>query len=348
MKTCWIPFAAIAALLVSLGAHSGEIEAPKPLYRDPVHDGAADPLVIWNHEEEQWFMFYTNRRANLPSDEIDGVSWVHGTRLGIAESSGGANWTYRGEAAINLPPEFGEEDETQWAPEVLEHGGTYHMYLTVAPGIFSDWGHPRDIVHLTSEDLLTWDYESTLDLASDRVIDACVFQLDDGTWRLWYNNERDGKSIYYADSPDLYTWEDRGKVESTSEQPGEGPKVFRWKDAYWMLVDVWNGLAVYRSSNAREWTRQERDLLSEPGKGLDDQVIGQHADVAVSGDRAYLFYFTHPGRLGPDVAQGGAGAVDDFYAFRRSSIQVAELTHEDGALTADRNAPTFIRLQPPE
>jgi hypothetical protein len=40
-------------------------------------------------------------------------------------------------------------------------------------------------------------------LASDRVIDACILQLPGGGWRLWYNNERDHKSIYFADSPDL-------------------------------------------------------------------------------------------------------------------------------------------------
>ena len=45
--------------------------APKPVFRDPVFDGAADPVVIWNRQEEKWFMFYTNRRAN--ADSLDGV-----------------------------------------------------------------------------------------------------------------------------------------------------------------------------------------------------------------------------------------------------------------------------------
>ena len=67
--------------------------ASKPLFRDPVYDGAADPVVIWNQKEKKWVMFYTNRRANEIG--LDGVTWVHGTRIGIAESSdGGANWQY--------------------------------------------------------------------------------------------------------------------------------------------------------------------------------------------------------------------------------------------------------------
>ena len=73
--------------------------APKPLYRDPVYDGAADPVLCWNYQEKKWLMFYTNRRANVA--DAEGVSWVHGTPIGIAESSdGGATWTYRCTANI--------------------------------------------------------------------------------------------------------------------------------------------------------------------------------------------------------------------------------------------------------
>ncbi|MEJ2702403.1 MAG: GDSL-type esterase/lipase family protein, partial [Sedimentisphaerales bacterium] len=255
--------------------------ATKPLFRDPVHDGAADPVLCWNPAETKWFMFYTNRRANVP--DAPGVAWVHGTRIGIAESSdGGANWTYRSTAKINY--RWGEC--SYWAPEVIEHDGTYHMYLTFVPGIFADWSHPRDIIHLTSRDLLNWKYECTLKLSSNRVIDACVIRLADGTWRMWYNNEVDHKSIYYADSPDLYTWEDRGKA--IGDQPGEGPKVFRWKGRYWMIVDVWRGLGVYSSNDCLTWTRQTGNLLEEPGNGPDDKVKGGHPDAVVSGDRAFL------------------------------------------------------------
>jgi hypothetical protein len=67
--------------------------ADKPLFRDPVFDGAADPTVIWNQNEKKWFMFYTNRLANV--NGLDGVGWVHGTRIGIAESADGwATWSY--------------------------------------------------------------------------------------------------------------------------------------------------------------------------------------------------------------------------------------------------------------
>lgn len=320
----------VAAAAADKSASRGKV-APKPLFRDPVYDGAADPVVVWNRRERRWFMLYTNRRAK--ATDAPGVEWVHGTRIGVAESvDGGATWKYRGTAEID----YGPGDYTHWAPDVVYHAGTYHMYLTIVPGIFKDWNATRDIVHLTSTDLLKWKYESTLKLASDKVIDAAVARLPDGSWRMWYNNERDKKSIYYADSPDLYRWQERGKALG---ERGEGPKVFRWKNRYWMIIDIWRGLAVYGSDDLLKWTRQPKQILETPGRGADDAVKGGHADVVVSGERAFLFYFTHPGRR-------GASEKEDGYEQRRSSIQVVELELKGGEISCERDQPTRVLLRP--
>lgn len=318
-------------------ADRGKVAA-KPLFRDPVFDGAADPVVVYNAALGRWWMFYTNRRATAAG--LGGVTWVHGTRIGIAESSdAGASWTYVGEADIELPASMGGAQATHWAPDVI-HGpdGRYHMYLTVVPGVFEDWKHPRHIVHLISTDLRTWRGAAEIKLAGSNVIDAAVARLPEGGWRMWYNNETDKKSIYYADSTDLSTWTDRGRA--VGDQSGEGPKVFQWRGAWWMITDVWQGLGVYRSTDAVNWKRQPYNLLQAPGKGVDDQVIGGHPDVVVSGDRAWVFYFTHPGRKGPDAKKDGPEQ-------RRSSLQVVELGQDQasGWLTADRDAPTRIRLR---
>ncbi|MDR2673447.1 MAG: family 43 glycosylhydrolase, partial [Opitutaceae bacterium] len=276
-------------------------------------------------------MFYTNRRAKEGGGRS--VEWVHGCRIGIAESDdAGATWRHRGEAQIA----YGGRDATHWAPDIIEHGGVYHMFLTIVPGIFADWNHPREIVHLTGTDLLQWEYRSSLKLASERVIDPCVFPLPGGGWRLWYNNESDNKSIYYADSPDLFTWTDKGRAAGVGERPGEGPLVFQWRGHYWMAVDLWKGLGVYRSDDLLTWAAQPGELLlGQPGKGPDDNANGSHPGVVVAGDRAFLFYHTHPGRMGT-IHTG----EKDGYEQRRSSIQVVELREKDGVLSCDRDAPT--------
>jgi hypothetical protein len=342
MKLRPLFFALLTVLLGAplFAAPSGEIAA-KPLFRDPIYDGAADPIVVWNAQAERWWMFYTNRRANVPG--LSGVAWVHGSPIGIAESTDGVLWSYVGLADISVPEQVGGTQPTLWAPEIVTaDDGTHHMFLTIVPGIFETWQHPRRIVHLTSTDLKSWTYRSALALASDRVIDAGVYRLPNGTWRMWYNNERDRKSIYHADSADLFTWRDLGKTSGVGERPGEGPFVFAWKNRIWMLVDLWRGLGVYRSDDGETWTAQSTDLLNVPGKGTDDGVNGGHPGVVVSNDRAFLFYFTHPGRAGtinPDDKES--------LELRRSSIQVVELFEKDGILFCDRDAPTHIRLTPP-
>ncbi|MHC0442485.1 family 43 glycosylhydrolase [Flavobacterium sp. 3-210] len=304
--------------------------ASKPLFRDPIYDGAADPTIIWNEKEKKWFMFYTNRRAK--DSTAKGITWVHGTKIGVATSEDGAKWTYKDTCNIN----YKLKDVTYWAPDVTKYKNKYHMYLTIVPGIFNDWYHPRSIIHLTSSNLMDWNFESELKLASERCIDASVFQLPNGTWRMFYNNENDGKSIYYADSKDLYNWTDSG-VKIIKDR-GEGPKVFKWKGKNWMVTDSWRGLNIFSSEDFLNWKRQEKNILQTPGTGEDDKVIGGHPDVVINGDRAYIFYFTHPGRTPENKGI-------ESYETKRSSIQIAELQYINGEIICNRDEPVQINLK---
>ena len=314
-------------------AHQPPMPADKPLFRDPIHDGAADPTIIWNHIRGTWWMIYTNRRANVAG--LKGVSWVHGTHLGYAESTdNGRTWKYRG--VIQLP--IGTPDDAHWAPEIIHADGHYHMFLSFVPGIHDDWSGTREMHQLISDDLIHWRHVQQIPLASNRVIDACVHRLPDGSWRLWYNNEADRKSIYTADSPDLFRWTDTGKA--VGDLPGEGPYVWQWRGAYYMVVDIWKGCAIYRSMDANRWTRQRDAILTEPGHGPDDAVMGGHPMVVCSGDRAFLFYFTHPGRMPQNAG------VDNTET-RRSSIQVVELIEKNGIITCDRDAQCLVALKAP-
>ncbi len=151
-------------------------EPPAPLFRDPIYDGAADPVVIWNRQEQSWWLLYTNRRANVP---CRGVAWVHGTDIGIASSPDqGHTWCYRG-TLQGL--EFERGRNTFWAPEVIWHEGMYHMYVSYVPGVPHDWSGTRAIVHMTSHNLWDWQSQSHLSLSSDRVIDAAIHRLPSGS-----------------------------------------------------------------------------------------------------------------------------------------------------------------------
>lgn len=306
--------------------------APKPLFRDPIFDGAADASIIYDRQAGDWVMFYTNRRATLP--DTQGVAWVHGTAIGMARSKDGGNtWTYQGTADIR----YGTgQPVTFWAPNVERIGDTYHMWLTIVPGIFKDWNAPREIIHLTSKDLKRWDFADKLNLGSDRVIDAAVHPLPGGGWRLWYKDERDGSSTHYADSHDLKSWTQGGIAV---KQRGEGPQIIEWKGCYWLILDAWSGLGVYRSTDLTNWEHQPYNLLEQPGTALTDRAKGGHPDVLVSGDRAYLYYFVQQ--------EGEPEAATDPTWKRRSVIQVVELKEKDGWLTADREAATAVKLVPP-
>ncbi|VXC61914.1 glycoside hydrolase family 43 [Sphingomonas sp. AX6] len=320
------------SLALMLGAAGDQQVAPKPLHRDPVHDGAADASTVYDPAAREWRMFYTNRRADLNVADKD-VSWVHGTHIGVATSKDGATWTYAGVA--NIPAAC--TGPTLWAPEVKRFGNTWHMWLTVVPGVFSDWNAERFIVHLTSGDLKTWTCGERLNLGSDRVIDASVVALPSGGYRLWFNDERLGKAIRYADSTDLKHWQVK---ETVVETPGEGPKAFRWKSRWWLVSDAWKGLLVMRSEDAANWTQQADHLLAEPGTHATDRAKGQHPDVIVSGDHAYLIYFVHQ--------SGEPQAISDPNWHRRSVLQIVELNEAGGIVTVDRNATTRVRLTPPE
>lgn len=316
-----------------------ETLAPKPVFRDPIYDGAADPVVIWNPFREKWWMYYTNRRAT--ETHLPGVSWVFKTPIGIAESSDGANWSYVGTANFpNLPAEAGGENATLWAPDIVcGDDGKWHMFLSIQAGVAERWGGvPGFIAHLTSNNMQDWEYERRFDLPIGSY-DADVIRMPDGTWRMYYKDPTNRAStFYYLESQDLYKWGNPIKVLS---RKGEGPIVFRWKGFYWMILCDGRGFTTLRSKDAEQWDLQSGGPLlpDGTGTGIDDKTCALHGEVVVSDNRAYLYYFTHPGRTGENKDK-------DSYEQRRSSIQVVELQCKDNWLFADRNTPTYVSLYP--
>lgn len=338
----------LLSLMVFWGKAQGAesfTRAPSPLYRDPMYDGAADPALIWNREENSWWMLYTARRAN---QEVPDVAYCYGCDIGVASSKdNGKTWVYRGALNLNIEP----GRNTFWAPDVLYYQGKYHLFVAYIQGAYSHWGGEKRLAHYTSTNLWDWNFYGFIQIDSPSVIDATLCQMPGGKWRIWYKDESRGSVTMTAESEDLFSWE----IEKNPAIGGaghEGPKVFRFQDSYWMLTDEWHGMRVYRSKDCKTWEKQGL-ILDGPSKRTDDTPSGAHGDVLVVKDRegkvekAYVFYFTHPGR-----EKHTAGKLDQNgvlpYAQRRSSIQVAELKFVDGKLTCNREEDFDFFLPNPE
>ncbi len=323
-----------AVFLVGFSGYGQELaieEMSAPIFRDPIFDGAADPSVVYNSSTDEWWIFYTQRRANVPSA---GVAYCYGTNIGIAVSdNNGRSFYYKG---ICEGMDIADGVQTYWAPEIVESDGVYHMFVTLIHGIYHDWGGERHIVHFTSTDLINWTFISQLDLTSDRVIDPGVIQLPDGSWRLWYKDEAAGSITRAADSPDLLEWTTIPN-SSASDRSHEAPNVMVWKNNYWLLTDTGQGLGIYRSSDGDQWESQGL-IMDQFGQRTDDGWYGQHPDVVILNDRAFIFYFVHAGRMlfdKPNFEQSYNQTAP--FEWKRTSLQVAELEVIDGKLICDRD-----------
>ncbi len=303
-------------------------EAKAPLFRDPIYDGAADPVMVWNREEKSWWMLYTQRRANV---ETPGVSYCYGNDIGIASSKdNGQTWAYRG--ALDLNIEKGRN--TFWAPDIVYDKGTYHMFVVYIQGTYSYWGGSAQLAHYTSKNLWDWEFLNYLKTPESNIIDATIMQMPDRKWRIWYKGA--GSVTMTGESEDLVNWTFENKP-AIGKPEHEGPKAFAFAGHYWILTDEWRGMRVHRSEDTKRWLRQGM-ILDRASSRREDGPTGAHGDVVVVGAKAYIFYFTHPERKSHgDAPEDGRGNIP--YGLRRSSIQVAELVYKDGTLICDRNKP---------
>lgn len=305
-------------------------------------DGAADPTVIYNRAEKEWWMFYTQRRAGIP---VVGVSGSFGCAVGIASSADqGKTWIYRG-TAQGLDFEWGHN--TFWAPEVIfdPRSRRYHMIATYIRGIPKTWQEGGagkcGMVHYVSDNLWQWEFQNfVFENSSLDIIDACLFPLEKGGFRMWYRDTAQNSSIWYADTEDFRTFTQPKKAV---DGPAEGPNVFRLGDWYWMITDplgVRSGLAVYRSRDLLGWEKQPQALLQQQGQRPLDDTPGRHADVVCAGDEGYIFYFTQPFR--------NYHQKQDFTRLQDEQsvcvVQAARLQVRKDILLCDRDEDFQIRL----
>ena len=301
--------------------------APAPLFRDSVTDGAADPSVVWNAKEKAWYIFYTQRRANM---EMSGnESWYMGTKIAFAKSSDqGRTWNYVGTAQ---GVSRGMQAETFWAPHVFEDNGTYHMFVTFIPKVVKSAKGQPEIAHFISKDLLTWEYSDTADVKSDDIIDPGVVKLRDGRWLMVFRDCRKQNRTAKVVSTDLKNWTRLNELSGDGHH--EAPVVLFWKNKFWLFIDEWKGIGVYASDDGINYTRNSL-ILDKAGTRADDGYWGSHPGVALAGDRAFIFYHVHAGRrIGVDTLALDQKGID----YKRTSLQVAELELKENKIICDRD-----------
>ena len=306
-------------------AHAGA-----PLFDDPVFHGASDPFVIWNPVKKAWYMYYTQRRANVANPR--GVDWVHGSAIGIATSEDGKTWKYLGvcqgdhDLSEPLKATNGKGPVpgiTWWAPCFLWEGGKLHMWVVLVDGVYTSWTGNRNIVHFTSDDGVNWKYADTCKLSSNRVIDATVYKVKEA-WYMVYKDEADGSHTRVSSSKDLQEWTTLPE-RADADGGQEAPFAFQWKGAWWLIVDAGNqALRVYKSESGYDkFVYNNTVLAGTSGTRTKDNNLGKHPGIVLQGganndEQCVIFYFTHQGN--------------------QTVIQVAELeVGADGKMVCDRN-----------
>jgi beta-xylosidase len=248
--------------------------------------------------------------------------------LPVLRSKDLVNWEFLGYALdkLNLGPEFRlEKGKTVygqgiWAPSFPCHNGTFY--------IFSNVNGRKTQLFTATNPAGPWQHTEL----KHSFHDLSVLFDDDGKVYVVWGYEDIYIAQLTADLKDI--------VPGLSDCSGESPVAFHWRGHYWLFRDIGKGLALYRSDDALHWSRAGT-LLADHGTGPDDTNVGHHPDVILSDDCAYLFYFGHP-----DTSTIEAVSPDG----RRSSIQVVEMKYDatNNILTADRNQPAMIHLQPPK
>lgn len=272
-----LSFLTILFLVACATTASQEFQIPikAPGYIDPLWHGGADPTVLWNPYKKKFYMYYTQRRADL-----QGEGWAEGTKIGIAASGNGQQWMYVGVCRGERLERPVEDDYSLWAPSVIYYKKKFHMYVSYVPGITGNMGKGiRYIKHYTGKDGENWNFESFIALSSDRCIDPCVYKIGN-TWVMAYKDEKNGSHTWLAESKDLYKWKVKGAA--IEDVRHEAPFYWQQNSRHFMMVDAWKLQArVYESPDGlNNW----KYITSFPAG---------HPAVLTAANKTYLIHHTH-------------------------------------------------------
>ncbi len=96
----------------------------KPMFADPNYHGSCDPEIVWNPVKQEWFVYYTARRATR-----EHATYV-GTPIGVISSPDLARRRFRGYCSFDSKKCMPDNEDTPWAPGVIVAGNQLHMFAT--------------------------------------------------------------------------------------------------------------------------------------------------------------------------------------------------------------------------
>jgi len=310
---------------------------PAPLFVDPNYHGSCDPEIIWNEAQGFWYIYYTARKGNQQN------TWL-GTPIGVIRSRDFVHWKFMGYCLFDGKGGSKDAPATWWAPAVVSHNDTLHMFATFKTGTLprkGPWGGPGKIVHYKAPEkdpVEGWQKVGDMHGDSLITIDATVYRKGDA-FHLWFKGKAKGQKkneLYHYISQNTYNWKSKGFTRSDVFNPSvtgsgfeEAPYIFQWKDTYWLITDPHQGLFVYSSQNAQDWNYRNTIMQEGSSRKLDD-TRARHASVAVVDGRAFIFYHVEPWR---DYSRA---PYKQKPKNRRSALQMAELKIQNGKIAVER------------
>jgi hypothetical protein len=324
-----------------------QAQVPAPLFVDPVYHGSCDPEVVWNENDQRWYIYYTARRPKLEN------TWL-GTPIGVASSKDMLHWDFKGYCKFDGTGGDKDSPFTFWAPAIISANDTLHMFVTWKADTIPNkgpWGGQGWIVHYKTpldDPVNGWQKVGALHDSTINAIDATVYKTGK-TFHVWFKGKERSASkheLYHQVTSGFVNWKNSGfsrsevfNAEATGSDFEEAPYIFQWKGKYWLVTDPHNGLFVYSSMDAEKWKFQGT-ILMEGGTRKLDHSMARHCSVAVTGDRAFIFYHVEPWRRydlekinGPERQRIFQQPLKN----RESVLQMAELEVIEGKLVCDRN-----------
>lgn len=305
-----------------------KISIHAPIYADPVYCGSCDPEIVYNHINRQWMIFYTARRP------VKGIAATVGNPIGVCVSDNLTDWSFLGYCKFDGVGGKPDSEQTHWAPGIIIEGDTAHMFVTFKEDATPPWGTGGSIVHYVApvDDMLNGWKKADVSIDEDACLDASIVKLANGKFRMYYvggvNNPETGgrKTIRYAESDDLYSWNSKGNVlgdvndmDVHNIRYQEAVYVFVYDGEYYMLTDPHRGLATYTSSDGITWKYHGQIMKTGSSTRTLDCTQARHPCVAIYKDTPYIFYHVEPFR--PDNAKGSKLEIHQRYSF----LQMAEL-----------------------